>query len=215
MGLASAVILYIGSFFLSDSSSTEEQFSHRAEAIPEELQRRFQQSRKSSTGKRRSRSGSDSIIERAIQESLERSKRRGSQEQGQGAAAAGSTAESDEEDDYFGQANAPPFKGKRRNDSSNNDLSPTGDIRRTPTHFGPPSLPTIGATSGQGWTYPRSDSSSSSPAMSPVAIRGHIPNASHSAYTSARSRLTASPLASPDIVRSGSSRLRRNVNASV
>lgn len=209
MGITSAVILFIGSFFLSDSSTTKEEFSHRAEAIPEELQRRFHQRRKGSAGKRRTRSGGgESIIERAIQESLDRSKMRTPQEKGLGVG-----AESDEEDDYFGQANAPTYKGKTRS-SNNNNLTPTGSIRQIPpTHFGPPSLP-IRATSGGGWNYPRSDSSSSSPAISPIAIRGHLPNASPSAYTSAKSRLTASPPTSPDIFRSGSSRLRRNVNVS-
>lgn len=214
MGIASALILYIGSYFFSDSSAMEGSLASRAETIPEDLQRRFRQKKKnsSSPAKKWARKG-ESIIERAIKESLQREERdrrhghhKASQEY------ADSPIESDEEDDYFGDATTQSsFKGKAR---SSNDATPTGPVRRAPAHFGPP-LP-VGATSQGGWTSSRSDSTTSTPAASPVAARTNLPVGSASAFTSARSMNIPgqSPLTSPDIIRSGSHRQRRGLNAS-
>jgi hypothetical protein len=196
MGIASAIILYIGSFFLSDSSKLEGRVSQRVEAFPEDLQKRFKV--KSSAAKKWAKTGG-SVIERAIQESLEKQSR-GVQEVAE---------ESEEDEDYFGSnETSASFKGKERSVS---DLSPiVTSARRTPTHFGPP-LP-VGAT---GWNHSRSDSSASSPATSPATHRSFLPNGASPSYAPASSKLTASPIVSPDVFRSRSSRQRRNVSASL
>lgn len=204
MGIASAIILYIGSFFLSDTSLVEEGASRQADQIPEDLAKRYKQRRKSSSSSKWVKKG-ESIIERAIQESLQRDKRRNNVGRDRQALA----AESDEEDDYFGQGISSTAKGKGRSNSNGNDITPTGSMRRAPNHFGPPSLP-LGATGQGGWS-----SSNSSPAMSPVTVRSNIPPLSSFSYTSARSKPQVSPLVSPDVILSGSSRQRRNVNTSL
>jgi len=212
MGIASALILYIGSFLLSDTSSVEQNLSSRADMIPEDLQRRFRQRKKSSPAKKWAKRG-ESIIDRAIKESIEKGKRerqydrRGSSQEFFDSPVA---ADSDEDDDYFGDATTLSFKGKARS----NDDTPTDASRRTPVHFGPP-LP-VGATSHGGWTSSRSDSANSTPAASPIALRGNLPNVLPYVYSSARnSNSGQSPLISPEILRSASNRQRRNINKSV
>lgn len=203
MGIASAIILYIASFFLTDSSTMEEKLAQRAEMFPDDLQERFRQRRKSSAAKKRVKSGGESVIGQAIQESLDRAKQkqRGLVE----------SDESAEDEDYFGPDDTNlTRKGKGR--STSGDQSLTASARRTPTHFGPP-LP-VGAT---GWNHSRSDSSSSSPALSPnTSFRNHAPSVTTPpAYLSAKGKMSASPLTSPDVFRSRSSRQRRGVSASL
>ncbi|UZJ51891.1 hypothetical protein CBS101457_001211 [Exobasidium rhododendri] len=119
------------------------------------------------------------------------------------------TADSEEDDDYFGNSTNRPGKDRARN----SDVTPTGLGRQQkPVHFGPP-LP-VGATNQGGWNTSRGDSANTSPASSPISIRGSLPNASSSAFTSARSSANHSPLSSPDILRS-SDRQRRGINSSV
>ena len=220
MGVASAIILYIGSFFLSDTSTVEGSLARRTDRYPEDLQKQYSQRRKSSSAskKRGSQGGGESVIERAIQESLER------EQKGKGRRGSGGfnrlpvPEESDEEDDYFGQSLSSSLKGKGRGNS--NDITPTQSLRRNPAHFGPPEPLTLGSTNLNNNKHPsRSESSSgSSPAISPATARPNLPpsaSPSSFAYTSARGKPVLSPLISPDVVRSGSSRQRRGIKTSM
>jgi hypothetical protein len=202
MGIAAALILYIGSFLLNDTSPVEKNLSRRAEMIPDELQQRFRRQRKTSPTKRRAKKG-DSIIDRAMRESLERGKRAKQYDSVESPDA----AESDEEDDYFGNSTMQSSVGRGQNAV----VTPTGLDQQKPMHFGPP-LP-VGATNQGGWNTSRAESASSTPSTTPIALRGNLANSSQFAYSSARSIPNLSPMSSPDYIRA-SGRQRRSVNSS-
>jgi hypothetical protein len=212
MGIASALILYIGSFFFSDSSSLEQKISRQADMVPEELQRRLRQKSKNDSVRKWSKGGS--IIDRAIKESLQREvKGKGSSKRsGQSYQRSPAAVDSDEDDDedYFG--NDASMSNRGRVKSSGNNVTPTGTARRTPVHYGPP-LP-VGATSQGGWNSSRSDSNSSTPATSPTAMRSNLSNTSQSAYSSARNSAAQTPLDSPELHQTSSNRQRRTTKAS-
>lgn len=241
MGIAAAVILYVGSFVFGDQSKLESSLYERGERLPREMEQyvadSYRTAEKRGNGRKTKRQGS--IIEEAIRESLQREERQRANGNGiypeedeelanervlfgfERAWKQGEQVEdSDEDDDYFGTTvGSSTFKGK--------DKSPPAQQNgRRRASYPIPSIVTsagnsaytksipVGATGHGGWGQ-RSDSNSSTPIASPVYTRSNV--ASPFAYASSRTSpvITPSPASrvGPDAIRSHHSRQRRNVQA--
>ncbi|PWN36005.1 uncharacterized protein FA14DRAFT_160922 [Meira miltonrushii] len=136
MGIAAAVVLYVGSFVFGDRSKLESSLYERGERLPREMEQyvadSYRTAEKRSNGRKTKRNGS--IIEEAIRESLQREERLRAnghiaspgEEEDEGLANERDTfgferawkqgeqvEDSDEDDDYFGTTvGSNTFKGK-------------------------------------------------------------------------------------------------------
>lgn len=158
MGLASAVVLFIGSFIFGDDSKMEHNIAKRGEQLPSELEDRFRQSNAPTSSKaprpQRSWKGKG-VVEQAILKSLQREER--IRAQSARYRDDGIASNSDEEDDIFDQTDN-YFEQSTSPQEERGKQYPRGSYKNPTLNSKGHPLP-VGATGKGGWG-PRGEFSS-------------------------------------------------------
>lgn len=157
MGLASAVVLFIGSFIFGDDSKMEHNIAKRGEQLPSELEDRFRQSNAPTSSKARPQRSwkGKGVVEQAILKSLQREER--IRAQSARYRDDGVASNSDEEDDIFDQTDN-YFEQSTSPQEERGKQYPRGSYKNPTLNSKGHPLP-VGATGKGGWG-PRGESSS-------------------------------------------------------